>query len=48
MTIWILLEARHLNILKTPSEDPCKYKFYSILDDKIVYSQYFNFVESLI
>ena len=40
---WTLEQLEELT-----SNDPCKYKLYLILDDTIIYSRCFKFVECLI
>ena len=37
-TVWILLEARHLNSFKNSFKETCKYVFSFILDDMIICS----------
>ena len=37
-TVWIPLEARHLNSFKNSFKETCKYVFSYILDDKIIFS----------
>ena len=37
-TMWIPLEARHLNRFKNSFKETCKYVFSSILDDRIICS----------
>ena len=37
-TVWIPLEARHLNSFKNSFKEPCKYVFSFILDDRIICS----------
>ena len=37
-TVWIQLEARHLNSFKNSFKETCKYVFSFILDDKIICS----------
>ena len=37
-TVWIPLEARHLNSFKNSFKETCKYVFSFILDDRIIYS----------
>ena len=41
-TVWIPLEARHLNRFKNSFKETCKYVFSYILDDRIIYSWGFN------
>ena len=37
-TVWILLEARHLNSFKNSFKETCKYVFSFIIDDRIICS----------
>ena len=37
-TVWILLEARHLNSFKNSFKETCKYVFSFMLDDRIICS----------
>ena len=37
-TVWIPLEARHLNSFKNSFKETCKYVFSYILDDRIICS----------
>ena len=41
-TMWIPLEARHLNIFKKSFKETCKYIFSYILDDRIICSWCLN------
>ena len=41
-TMWIPLEARHLNSFKNSIKETCKYVFSYILDDRIIYSWCLN------
>ena len=41
-TVWMLLEARHLNSFKNSFKETCKYVFSYILDDRIIYSWCLN------